>query len=429
MFEYIEPQVRKYSDLGFVSVIGDLNARCGEHSDVLLGSEEYEPYIDVVDNDNSCKIIFELPKRCTMDKSVNNSGRKLLDLCICSNIKIVNGRMGEDARIGNYTNMSTNGNSLIDYVICSHDLFPFISNFRVHDSHTCSTHVPIEVCFNAKYTYLNDLNLCTSKVDKLIWNSEKVTEFKDKIQSELENFDKLIDEIVSNVVNVDEGVDLLSTLLYERAFEIFGKTTTYNKKIPNRKFTSLWYNHECEKARREFSSATRTYKNNNRTILLASRKKYRAVKRKSEANFKQEKNKLHNFAKTQPQKFWKKIKKLKKKKTDVGNITIDEFYEHFKDLYSTNDVFLNNQVDEELSNTLNHNIVEELDKDFTLEDVLSAISSLKAGKSGGEDMLIPEIFKECNQLYVNCLILCLLIQLIQSLGQKELLYRYPKKAI
>jgi exonuclease III len=402
-FEYIEQQVRRYSDLGFVSVIGDLNARCGEHPDVLLGSEEYEPYIDVVDNDNSSYISFELPKRYTMDKSVNNSGRKLLDLCICSNVKIVNGRLGEDAGIGNYTNMSANGNSLIDYVICSQDLFPFISNFRVHDSQTCSTHVPIEVCIKTKYTYLNDFNLCTTKVDKLVWNSEKVPEFKDKIQTELEKFEKLIDEIESKFVNVDEGVDMLSTLLYEKAFDTFGKTTTNNKKIPNRKFTSLWYNHECENARKEFSSATRTYKNNrspnNRKILLASRKKYRSVKRKSEANFKrQEKNKLHNFAKNQPQKFWKEIKKLKKNKTDIGDITIEEFYDHFKDLYSNNDVFLNNQVDEELSNNLNQNIVEELDKDFTLEDVLTAISSLKTGKSGGEDRLISEIFKECKDL-------------------------------
>jgi hypothetical protein len=61
-----------------------------------------------------------------MDNSVNSSGNKLLDLCLSTDSKIVNGRLGNDAGIGNFTFMSNTGKSLIEYVLMQCELFPFV---------------------------------------------------------------------------------------------------------------------------------------------------------------------------------------------------------------------------------------------------------------------------------------------------------------
>lgn len=44
-----------------------------------------------------------LPNRSTMDQTVNTSGITLLELCQRSPIKIVNGRLGDNATIGSFT--------------------------------------------------------------------------------------------------------------------------------------------------------------------------------------------------------------------------------------------------------------------------------------------------------------------------------------
>ena len=41
--------------------------------------------------------------------------------------------MGNDANVGNYTYMGSNGSSLIDYVLSSQDVLEFIQSFDVHD--------------------------------------------------------------------------------------------------------------------------------------------------------------------------------------------------------------------------------------------------------------------------------------------------------
>lgn len=68
-----------------------------------------------------------------MAKTVNTSGIKLLDLCLISDIKTINGRFGNDSGEDNFTFMSTkNGTSLIDYALCNHNFFPYITDSVVH---------------------------------------------------------------------------------------------------------------------------------------------------------------------------------------------------------------------------------------------------------------------------------------------------------
>ena len=55
----------------------------------------------------------------SQDKKINEYGRKLVNLCISSNLRIINGRLGMDRDIGKYNCIKKNGSSVVDYILCS----------------------------------------------------------------------------------------------------------------------------------------------------------------------------------------------------------------------------------------------------------------------------------------------------------------------
>ena len=114
-----------------------------------------------------------------------------------------------------------------------------------------------------------------------------------------------------------------------------------------------------------------------------------------------------------------------RKKSKSSTLPKELFYEHFKHLVSDNDAFTNDFVKTHVNDNvfMNNNNVEFLDRRISIEEINISISSLKNGKSGSVDSLIPQLFKVChNQLdlcYVNCLISYLIIIYIQKYGRNE----------
>ena len=96
-FELLEQYYHKYSQLGKVSIIGDLNSRCGHKSDIIINTDDYDRFIPVIDSHVDENLTFNLPERFSQDNVCNSSGQKLLDLCHSSDLRIVNGRIGDDA--------------------------------------------------------------------------------------------------------------------------------------------------------------------------------------------------------------------------------------------------------------------------------------------------------------------------------------------
>ena len=71
----------------------------------------FDKYIDTIDQELHC----DLPYRFSMDTVGNTSDTNLIEICLCSDLKLVNGRIGNDAGIGSYTIMSPKV-----CMICSH---------------------------------------------------------------------------------------------------------------------------------------------------------------------------------------------------------------------------------------------------------------------------------------------------------------------
>ena len=62
---------------------------------------------------------YYLPSRSNEDKIINQQGKALIELCKAVDLKIINGRYGDDRDIGSYTCYKYNGKSTVDYVLLS----------------------------------------------------------------------------------------------------------------------------------------------------------------------------------------------------------------------------------------------------------------------------------------------------------------------
>ena len=97
---------------------------------------------------------------------------------------------------------------------------------------------------------------------------------------------------------------------------------------------------------------------------------------------------------SKPREFWKYFKKKNKQS---NKISLDDFHEYFKNL-GTNVFNCTNETAENFNN--NHDFSEnndtfpELDEPFTVDEIKSAIKTLKTGKAYGNDHLLNEYFTE-----------------------------------
>ena len=229
--------------------------------------------------------------------------------------------------------------------------------------------------------------------------------FSEALTSELNNLNTVVDGIVSESVSVNDGVLEFGSILHNTAFKIFGtrKRLINTYKRPARKYISPWYNRECELARHELKLAYKQYKRHNsqenHQEIINKRKLYNKMKRKAKAQYQEtQKTHLNETANKQPNKFWEAVKKFKNKTKKASNISIDDFYDHFKGLFSTPDEFEHDRVSAADDDDLGDISIAELDDDITLEEVHKAIGSLKRGKSPGIDDLVGEIFIECKHI-------------------------------
>ena len=130
-----QPEVEKYAmaTRGKIILCGDLNARTGNCRDFI-------PYDSDLSIRSSFRYIVDsaIP-RTSNDTTVNTQGRYLLDLCICSRIRIVNGRLDGDPH-GDYTCYIPWGCSVVDYALVSADMLQNVLYFKVEDLPIYSDH-------------------------------------------------------------------------------------------------------------------------------------------------------------------------------------------------------------------------------------------------------------------------------------------------
>jgi len=98
------------------------NARTGIENDTIA-PDKFDIEFGIETNENNSL-------RNSQDKVINKRGENLLDLCKSLNFQIANGRKIGDP-FGNFTCLKWNGNSVVDYLVTSKNIFNQIPTFTI----------------------------------------------------------------------------------------------------------------------------------------------------------------------------------------------------------------------------------------------------------------------------------------------------------
>ncbi|MEW8547054.1 MAG: endonuclease/exonuclease/phosphatase family protein, partial [Candidatus Thiodiazotropha sp.] len=149
LFHVIENEMAGYKNVypehKFI-VGGDFNAYTNTYADFI----QFDSTSYIIDDDYYNEDLI-LPERANLDnRDTNTYGKALLDMCKSCGLRILNGRFGKDENIGNFTCLTGNSCSVIDYILAEISLFDRIVDFEVKERLE-SIHMP--VCISLSLTY------------------------------------------------------------------------------------------------------------------------------------------------------------------------------------------------------------------------------------------------------------------------------------
>ena len=373
------------------ALCGDLNARTG----TLLDFVEFDNTFNSLPDEY---IPDTYIPRFSSDSTVNNNGVKLIDFCKSTGLRIVNGRKGNDEGKGMYTLFTYNGRSVVDYLVCSQELFPLIRNFDVGCPNEYSDHVCLSFCLSAEvsvndFSSVDDFEAIESpKMSRYIWNEDKAPLFVNRLQSEacLKELDKINDILTDNSVinsdSIDVAVDTLNDVLYKAAGPELQRS--YPKKCDvNNTHSSFLYNDEVEDKKHIFHVCLNAYRQNNsdtnRVNMVKARNAFRCAARR--CRLEKDKQKTDRLLKARyknAKEYWKLLKGCAGIKK--CNIDISIFADYFSKVHNPDDPFFT--VDEDIAYFVEHYyeselqvMFDELNVDITIEEINNAICSLNAG--------------------------------------------------
>ena len=213
---------------------------------------------------------------------VNKNGNHLLSMCQSLDFRIVNGRLGSDKYRGNPTcHKSGNTNSVIDYVVVSDEMLPYVYDFCVEMFDPCLSDVHSAITctfFNGSLIPVpsgNSHNQSSGDGNDPQRNEEIVTAERQKMrfqwspqtaaafESEFSSIEAELDILNENLLHLSqnssqEGVNKLCEMLNETIIKTAKKVGAYKvvkKRTPHakpRRQSPPWFDSECAEKRKQY---------------------------------------------------------------------------------------------------------------------------------------------------------------------------------
>ena len=348
-----------------------------------------------------------------MDKSKpNDYGMQLLDLCKSANLIILNGRVGSDKGVGEYTRMETTGNSVVDYVITTTNAYSLIDNFKIHSKLPDSDHRPIEFSLKCNSDMRkNGVNIQDQQCEangvwvdqyKYVWNYQALSTLGRALNDEMSEYfhARYIDDIVnySSPNNVARCFEEYLIQACQRVFKM-------QRVKPHRSMGPVWFDSDCKRARYDAVQAG----GRGAQEALDKCKYYRTLKQKKKRLFKQSCiDKIEQIYVSNRSDIWATISSFAPKTEPLNIPSGAEFWNHYEKLaqpeklsefdyeyeslvksslraYDKN--ISNNRNGDEKNNILNMN--------FSVDEIKEAVRTLKNNKSVGMECIPAEFIKAC----------------------------------
>ena len=178
----------------------------------------------------------------------------------------------------------------------------------------------------------------------------------------------------------------------------------WKNKRKNKEQSKPWFDDSCALLKKRLLNQVRLLKKNPRDpyirgVYITCRKEYRKLIKENKNKVEIENLKEMQSLTSQPKKFWKKLKLIlgKSKKKVDNHITPEEWIKHFSSLNSKDPEIMEENIqrcklmNDKISYLEQTNEYVEpcpiLDKDFSLNEVLAGIKSLKKGKASALDAI------------------------------------------
>ena len=181
-----------------------------------------------------------------------NTNCHLREFCKKTSLPTLNGRCGVDKHSGKFSFNSHAGQSVIDYVLVSRDLYKHIDEFSVDDPNIISDQsilrftMPISVANEETDTQEDVFESVTYKYE---WKSDNIDSFKNNRSKSYGIQERLTTEQINNEC-IDEAVDVLVNTLENCASsfrkDLFNPNADTNTSSPDSQQNRLpWYTETC----------------------------------------------------------------------------------------------------------------------------------------------------------------------------------------
>ena len=310
ILEKVEEDISLYSNLGNIMIAGDFNAKTKTENDYISDKDDDHSPINhsVLYQYDDCFI----RQNCDLHP-VDEQGRKFLELCKNSRIRILNGRMPGD-RLGTFTRHPRSLRetpSTLDYMAADLASFKNIKSFTVLPHLGLSDHECLKVVIKTKIeSQMPDEAIKITKDKHVRYATQQ--EFSMKLNSTQGK--KKIEEYIKkhNVSNANtEGmysdlIEIINSFSHKPKIRVSANKS--KKKIDKSK---PWYETKCRKLKNNLNRKEKNYRKNQfdtraREELIKARKDFKSVCRQSEKTFRDnltkqlyqvEKSNLKNFGK------------------------------------------------------------------------------------------------------------------------------------
>jgi len=409
--------------------LGDFNSRVGSLAD-FVDHDELDSNVHILPDDYSHDL--HLP-RSSQDSVVNRNGKLLIEFCKESGLRIINGRVGDDAGVGKYTFNGFQGKSVVDYVITSQTLMSSFQSFVVDEPNIFSDHCLISFSFkngissNPDGSVRDENNNRDSQGSKLSymykWDSAKANAYKCNLNKEetVSSLDCLIRSLnnLNEANDIDKNLEEFSDIINKVCDPIFGKKVNSNEDTSNyscyKESNNAWFDQECKEKREDFYISLNRYRQckneENRVDMCTCRTAFKNIIRNKKFLFrKQNTQKFENARYSNARLYWKLLKNSSSTKGspkikpdafanyfNAINNPEDRFYQADDDIIDFNERYLDSEI---------QIMFEELDAEIHESEILKAIKELKTNSSGGPDLLLNEFFihgKGTLLPYLKCL--------------------------
>ena len=261
-----------------ILINGDLNSRTGQCLDYIESGDDFLSELD------EFRDIFEynsaLP-RSSRDNTINKAGRELLKFCKTFSCSIVNGRVGHDKDVGDFTFINQNGSSVVDYFIVSNNLVNQIVDFNIL-LRPESCHMPISLVMKSLKRVATDA--CATPYTFYDWSETNISTYTTDIHNTVLSgvFDKIDDLIDDTNVNIN-------FVLIEFENAIKGCSESIKRtKIRQLKIKQSWFDNECRLQKRKTINCLKRFRSsrsvNDFNNYITYKKHLRRYVRKKEVN-------------------------------------------------------------------------------------------------------------------------------------------------